>query len=77
MFREDGYRSFPRLSPIFDLPDDLLAVIRKWLASKQQLVGDGGALTIEPSLPHGNVAAVLGTLEHRAGSGDRRQSGRC
>jgi len=49
---------------ISDLPDDLLAVIKKRLASKQPLVGDGGTMTIERSLPHGNVAAALGTLRN-------------
>ena len=49
---------------ISDLPDDLLTVIKNRLATGQPLVGDGGTMTIERSLPHGNVAAVLGTMQN-------------
>ena len=38
-------------SNISDLPDDLLAVIKNRLASGQPLVGNGGTMTIERSLP--------------------------
>ena len=31
---------------------------------RQPLVGNGGTMTIERSLPHGNVAAVLGTMQN-------------
>ncbi len=63
-FREGGKVKHETVANISDLPDDLLAVIKKRLASKQPLVGDGGTMTIERSLPHGNVAAVLGTLRN-------------
>lgn len=63
-FREDGKVRHETVANISDLPDDLLAVIKKRLASKQPLVGDGGTMQIERSLPHGNVAAVLGTLRN-------------
>ncbi|MCX7386321.1 MAG: hypothetical protein NTX48_06605 [Planctomycetales bacterium] len=49
---------------ISDLPDDLLAVIKNRLATGQPLVGNGGPMTIHRSLPHGNVAAVLGTMRN-------------
>jgi hypothetical protein len=63
-FRGDGKVKHETVANISDLPDDLLAVIKKRLASKQPLVGDGGTMPIELSLPHGNVAAVLGTLRN-------------
>ncbi len=63
-FREDGKVKHETVGNLSDLPDDLLAVIKKRLASKQPLVGNGGTMTIERSLPHGHVAAVLGTLRN-------------
>ena len=63
-FREDGKVKHETVANISDLPDDLLTVIKKRLDSKQPLVGDGGTMTIERSLPHGHVAAVLGTLRN-------------
>ena len=68
-FREDGKVKHETVANISDLPDDLLAVIKNRLATGQPLVGNGGTMTIQRSLPHGNVAAVLGTMrEHRARS---------
>ena len=60
--REDGKVKHETVANISDLPDDLLAVMKNRLATGQPLVGDGGTMTIERSLPHGNVAAVLGTM---------------
>ena len=62
--REDGKVKHETVANISDLPDDLLAVIKNRLATGQPLVGDGGTMTIERSLPHGNVAAVLGTMRN-------------
>ena len=63
-FREDGKVKHETVANISDLPDDLLAVIKNRLATGQPLVGDGGTMTIHRSLPHGNVAAVLGTMRN-------------
>ena len=63
-FRQDGKVMHETVANISDLPDDLLAVIRTRLTTGQPLVGDGGTMTIERSLPHGNVAAVLGTIRN-------------
>ena len=63
-FREDGKVKHETVANISDLPDDLLAVIKNRLATGQPLVGDGGTMKIQRSLPHGNVAAVLGTMRN-------------
>ena len=63
-FREDGKVKHETVANISDLPDDLLAVIKNRLATGQPLVGDGGTMRIQRSLPHGNVAAVLGTMRN-------------
>lgn len=63
-FREDGKVKHETVANISDLPDDLLAVIKNRLATGQPLVGNGGTMTIHRSLPHGNVAAVLGTVRN-------------
>jgi len=63
-FREDGKVKHETVANISDLPDDLIAVIKNRLATSQPLVGDGGTMTIHRSLPHGNVAAVLGTMRN-------------
>ena len=63
-FREDGKVKHETVANISDLPDDLLAVIKNLLATGQPLVGDGGTMRIQRSLPHGNVAAVLGTMRN-------------
>ena len=63
-FRQDGKVKHETVANISDLPDDLLAVIKNRLASGRPLVGDGGTMKIGRSLPHGNVAAVLGTMRN-------------
>jgi transposase len=60
-FREDGKVKHETLGNLSCLPEDLIAVMKQRLASGQPLVGDGGSFEITRSLPHGNVAAVLGT----------------
>ena len=63
-FREGGKVQHETVGNLFDLPDDLLVVIKRRLAAGLPLVGDGGTMSIRRSLPHGNVAAVLGTLRN-------------
>ena len=63
-FRQDGKVKHETVANISDLPDDLLAVIKNRLATGQPLVGNGGTMEIHRSLPHGNVAAVLGTIKN-------------
>jgi len=61
-FREDGKVKHVTLGNLSDLPDDLIEVIRKRL-SGDPLPVEGGGFRILRSLPHGHVAAVLGTLK--------------
>ena len=60
-FREDGKVKHETLGNLSDLPEDLIQVMRQRLADGRPLVGNGGSVQILRSLPHGNVAAVLGT----------------
>lgn len=60
-YREDGKVKHLTLGNLSDLPDDLIDVMRKRLAG-EPLPASGDDLRIVRSLPHGHVAAVLGTL---------------
>ena len=60
-YREDGKVKHLTLGNLSDLPEDLIDVIRKRLAGKP-LPEQDDDLQIVRSLPHGHVAAVLGTL---------------
>jgi len=60
-YREDGKVKHLTLGNLSDLPEDLIGVIRKRLAG-EPLPQDADDLQIVRSLPHGHVAAVLGTL---------------
>lgn len=60
-YREDGKVKHITLGNLSDLPDDLIDVMRKRLAG-EPLPANGDDLRIVRSLPHGHVAAVLGTL---------------
>jgi len=60
-FREDGKVKHVTLGNLSDLPDDLIEVIRRRLAG-DPLPGEDRSFRILRSLPHGHVAAVLGTL---------------
>ena len=60
-FREDGKVKHLTVGNLSDLPDDLIEVIRKRLAG-EPLPADNDNFEIVRSLPHGHVAAVLGTL---------------
>lgn len=61
-FREDGKVKHVTVGNLSDLPDDLIEVIRRRLAGDPLPVEDCG-FRIMRSLPHGHVAAVLGTLK--------------
>jgi transposase len=61
-FREGGKVKHVTVGNLSDLPDDLIEVIRRRLAG-DPLPGDGDGFRIVRSLPHGHVAAVLGTLK--------------
>ncbi len=60
-FREDGKVKHLTVGNLSDLPDDLIEVIRKRLAG-EPLPAENDDFEIVRSLPHGHVAAVLGTL---------------
>jgi hypothetical protein len=61
-YREAGKVKHLTVGNLSDLPEDLIEVIRKRL-SGEPLPAEGDAFQIVRSLPHGHVAAVLGTLE--------------
>lgn len=61
-FREDGKVKHVTVANLSALPDDLIAVIRRRLAG-DPLPADEHGFHVVRSLPHGHVAAVLGTLK--------------
>jgi transposase len=61
-FREDGKVKHLTIGNLSDLPDDLIQVIKKRLAG-EPLPSENDDFQIVRSLPHGHVAAVLGTLK--------------
>ena len=61
-FREDGKVKHVTVGNLSDLPGDLIEVIRRRLAG-DPLPADEHGFRIVRSLPHGHVAAVLGTLK--------------
>lgn len=62
-YRENGKVKHLTLGNLSDLPDDLIPVIRKRLASGEPLPVGEDDFQVVRSLPHGHVAAVLGTLK--------------
>ena len=60
-YREDGKVKHKTLSNLTHLPPEALALVKRSLAGEQFISASEG-LCIERSLPHGHVAAVLGTL---------------
>lgn len=62
-FREDGKVKHETLGNLSDLPADLIDAMKQRLETGRPLVEAGEAVTTQRSLPHGNVAAVLGTLK--------------
>jgi hypothetical protein len=61
-FRENGKVKHVTVGNLSDLPDDLIEVIRRRLAG-DPLPAEERGFRIVRSLPHGHVAAVLGTLK--------------
>ena len=61
-YREDGKVKHVTLGNLSDLPDDLIQLMRKRLAG-EPLPSEDDDFQIVRSLPHGHVAAVLGTLQ--------------
>src|SRR5512144_2209193 len=60
-FREDGKVKTMTLANLTDWPEVKVEALRRVLRG-ETLVVAGDRLAIERSLPHGHVAAVLGTL---------------
>jgi transposase len=60
-YREDGKVKHLTLGNLSDLPEDLIDIIRKRLAG-EPLPTKHDDVEVVRSLPHGHVAAVLGTL---------------
>ncbi len=63
-FREDGKVKHETLGNLSDLPDDAIGYIKRRLAGGRPLIADDESMTIRRSLPHGNVAAVLGVARN-------------
>jgi Transposase DDE domain len=60
-YREGGKVKHETLGNLSHLPEPVIELVRRALAG-EELVPAGEAFQIERSLPHGQVAAVLGTL---------------
>jgi len=60
-YREGGKVKHETLGNLSHLPEPVIELVRRALAG-EELVPAGEAFQIERSLPHGHVAAVLGTL---------------
>jgi hypothetical protein len=60
-YREGGKVKHLTLGNLSDLPEDLICLIRRRLAG-EPIPNDDDDFQIVRSLPHGHVAAVLGTL---------------
>src|SRR3990170_5346298 len=60
-YREGGKVKHETLGNLSHLPEGVIELVRRALAG-EELVPAGEAFAIERSLPHGQVAAVLGTL---------------
>ena len=64
-YREDGKVKQLKLGSLTDLPDDLIELIRRWLKNGEPTgggKGEGDDFEIVRTLPHGHIAAVLGTM---------------
>ena len=61
-YREDGKVKHETLGNLSDLPDDAIEYVRQRLRGEPPVGVDDDGLEILRSLPHGHVAAVLGTL---------------
>ena len=63
-YREDGKVQHETVGNLSDLPDDAIEYIKRRLAGESPLIADSDSFRIVRSLPHGNVAAVLGTAKN-------------
>ena len=63
-FREDGKVKNRTLANLSRWPEDKVAALQAVLGGKAPAIALDGAFEIARSLPHGHVAAVLGTLRH-------------
>lgn len=63
-YREDGKVKHQTLGNLSHLPPDLIDVIRRRLLAGQPLMEADGDFEILRTLPHGHVAAVLGTMRN-------------
>lgn len=61
-YRENGQVKQLTLGSLSDLPEDLIELIRRRLNSDEPLDTGDNDFEITRSLPHGHVAAVLGTI---------------
>jgi hypothetical protein len=64
-YREDGKVKKQTLANLSHLPAPLVELIRQWLRG-ERFLASGTAVRIVRSLPHGHVAAVLGSLRSQA-----------
>ena len=65
-WREDGKVKTRTLANLSDWPDRKVEALRRVLRGETVIAAAGGSVEIERSLPHGHVAAVLGTLRRRS-----------
>ena len=63
-YREDGKVKHQTLGNLSHLPTDLIDLIRRRLLRDQPLLATDREFEILRSLPHGHVAAVLGTMRN-------------
>lgn len=62
-YREDNKVKHETLGNLSHLPDHVIAIVRRSLAGEQFVsTSEAEPLVIERTLPHGHIAAVLGTL---------------
>jgi transposase len=63
-YREDGKVKHETVGNLSDLSEDTIDYIKRRLAGESPLIAEGDSFRILRSLPHGNVAAVLGTAKN-------------
>ena len=63
-YREDGKVKHETVGNLSDLSEDTIGYIKRRLAGESPLIAEGDSFRILRSLPHGNVAAVLGTAKN-------------
>lgn len=63
-YREDGKVKHETVGNLSDLTEDTIDYIKRRLAGDSPLIADADSFRIVRSLPHGNVAAVLGTAKN-------------